>query len=73
MGAEEPGAKSCTDPSLAEVPTTALEQGEQGQVAEGAGCMMVRLERVEDGRRSVAIDTHPEMNKKIVSFKGGGC
>ena len=46
---------------LAEVPTTALEQGEQGQVAEGAGCMMVRLERVEDGRRSVAtVDTEEQ-------------
>ena len=54
MGAEEPGAKSCLNPGLAAVPTTALGQGKPGQVAEGACCVMVRLERVEDGRRSVA-------------------
>lgn len=54
MGAEEPGAKSCLNPGLAAVPTTALGQGKPGQVAEGAGCMKVRLERVEDGRRSEA-------------------
>jgi hypothetical protein len=39
---------------LAAVPTAALGAREPGQVAEGAGCMMVRLERVEDGRRSEA-------------------
>ena len=43
---------------LAAVPTAALGQGGQGQVAGGARCVMVRLERVEDGRRSVAmVDT----------------
>ena len=54
MGASGAGSESQCPTGVAEVPTTALEQGEQGQVAEGAGCMMVRLERVEDGRRSEA-------------------
>ena len=43
---------------LAAMPTAALGQGGQGQVAGGARCVMVRLERVEDGRRSKAtVDT----------------
>ena len=52
------GCEAQCSPGVAAVPTAALGQGGQGQVAGGARCVMVRLERVEDGRRSVAmVDT----------------
>ena len=61
LGAEEPGVQSQPDPSLAAVPTAALAQGEPGQVAEGACCVMIRLERVADGRLSAAtVDTEEQ-------------
>lgn len=46
---------------LAAVPTAALGTGGQGQVAEGACCVMIRLERVADGRLSAAtVDTEEQ-------------
>ena len=55
MGVEEPGAGLRLGPGLAAVSPAALGARGQGQVAEGAGCMMVRLERTDEGgRRSEA-------------------
>ena len=58
------GAAGCEAqcyPGVAAVPTAALGTGGQGQVAEGACCVMIRLERVADGRLSAAtVDTEEQ-------------
>lgn len=61
MGASGAGSESQCPTGVAAVPTAALGTGGQGQVAEGACCVMIRLERVADGRRSVAtVDTEEQ-------------
>ena len=61
MGASGAGCEAQCYPGVAAVPTAALGTGGQGQVAEGACCVMIRLERVADGRLSAAtVDTEEQ-------------